>query len=38
VPEARYGVPDEISERALAYLDEHLGGVTRRYIEAFVTR
>ncbi len=38
VAEACYGVPDEISERALAYLDEHLGGVTRRFIAAFVTR
>jgi ADP-ribosylglycohydrolase len=38
VAEACYGVPDEIGRRALAYLDDHLGGVTQRFIQAYVAR
>lgn len=39
VAEAFYGgVPEEIGRRAFAYLDDDLGGVTKRFISTYPTR
>ena len=36
VAEAYYGIPDDLKETALSYLDERLSDITKRFVEKYI--